>query len=85
MGTAWACLCQAVPVDSKVIDKGLKLSAVADRAALDRIRSDRGFGRRKGQRKRGRGEGSAVLGPPLTSFVMLGKPRVSFSTCKMDV
>ena len=51
---ARACLCRAVAAEGEVVDKGMQLSAVADWAALDRIRSDRGFWRRNGQRKRGK-------------------------------
>ena len=80
VGPARACLCRAVTAEGEVVDKGMKLSAVAARAALDRIRSDRGSWRRNGQRKRERKEAGAVLGPPLTSFVMLGKPCISFFT-----
>lgn len=77
---ARACLCRAVAAEGEVVDKGMQLSAVADWAALDRIRSNRGFWRRNGQRKWQRKEGGAVLGHPLTSFVMLGKPCISFFT-----
>lgn len=54
-GPAWACLCRAVTAEGEVVDKG-KLPAVADQAALDRIRSDRGTsveehrGRKRGKK-----------------------------------